>query len=129
MHDEKRMAGDYEIIQAIMIGDKEIVIGENQANINGHKYMTAVGEWNDLFEVYNNVLVSDDFPEIVGYFGQRVTERAKKTRDERFRPNLEGIDNTVDVYKRQVRVGCGNFILTDIPFTVDIFMCSISFYN
>ncbi len=95
MHDEKRMAGDYEIIQAIMIGDKEIVIGENQANINGHKYMTAVGEWNDLFEVYNNVLVSDDFPEIVGYFGQRVTERAKKTRDERFRPNLEGIDNTV----------------------------------
>jgi hypothetical protein len=95
MHEEKRMAGDYEIIQAIMIGDKEIVIGENQADINGQKYMTAVGEWNDLFEFYDQVLVSDDYPEIVGYFGQRVTEQAKKTRDELFRPNLEGIDNTV----------------------------------
>ena len=61
MHDEKRMAGDYEIIQAIMIGDKEIVIGENQANINGHKYMTAVGEWNDLFEVYNLSLIHISF--------------------------------------------------------------------
>jgi hypothetical protein len=95
MQEEKRMAGDYEIIQAIMIGDKEIVIGENQANINGQKYMTAVGEWNDLFEFYDQVLVSDDYPEIVGYFGQRVTEQAKKTRDELFRPSLEGIDNTV----------------------------------
>ena len=26
---DKRMAGDYEIIQSMMIGDKEIVLGEN----------------------------------------------------------------------------------------------------
>lgn len=95
MQEEKRMAGGYEIIHAIMIGDREIVIGENQADTNGQKYMTAVGEWNDLFEFYYQVLVSDDYPEIVGYFGQRVTEQAKKTRDELSRPNLEGIDNTV----------------------------------
>lgn len=94
MKDEKRMAGDYKIIQAIVIGDKEIVIGENQADTNGQKYMTAVGEWNDLFEFYDQVLVSDDYPEIVGYFGQRVAEQAKKTRDELFRPSFQGIENT-----------------------------------
>lgn len=94
MDNEKRMAGDYEIIHAIMIGDREIVIGENQADTNGQKYMTAVGEWNDLFERYDNVLVSDDYPEIVGYFGQRVTEQAKKTRDELFKPSFQGIKNT-----------------------------------
>ena len=93
MSDEKRMAGDYEIIQAIMIGDREIVIGENQADTNGQKYMTAVGEWNDIFEVYRDVLVSDDYPEIVGYFGQRVTEQAKITRDELFKPDFQGVDN------------------------------------
>ena len=86
MDNEKRMAGDYEIIQAIMIGDREIVIGENQADTNGQKYMTAVGEWNDLFEHYDNVLVSDDYPEIVSLFGHRVTEQANKTRDELCRP-------------------------------------------
>jgi hypothetical protein len=64
MQDEKRMAGDYVIIQAIMIGDKEIVIGENQANTNGQKYMTAVGEWCDLFEFCNNVLVVTIPPKI-----------------------------------------------------------------
>ena len=26
---EKRMAGDYEIIQAVQIGDREVVLGEN----------------------------------------------------------------------------------------------------
>ena len=27
--EEKRMAGDYEIIQAVQIGDREVVLGEN----------------------------------------------------------------------------------------------------
>ena len=56
MNEDKRMAGDYEIIHAIKIGDREIVIGENQADENGQKYMTAIGEWNDLFERYGDVL-------------------------------------------------------------------------
>ena len=29
MNDEKRMAGDYEIIHAIHIGDREVVVGDN----------------------------------------------------------------------------------------------------
>ena len=94
MDDEKRMAGDYEIIQAIQIGDREIVIGENQTDTKGQRYMTAVGERNDLFVAYSDVLVSDDYPEIVGYFGQRITEQAKKIRDELFKPRFQGIDIT-----------------------------------
>lgn len=93
MNEDKRMAGDYEIIHAIKIGDREIVIGENQADENGQKYMTAIGEWNDLFERYGDVLVSDDYPEIVKYFGERVAAQAEKTREELFAPRFQGIDN------------------------------------
>lgn len=33
------MAGDYEIIQAVHIGDREIVVGENQADEQGLPYL------------------------------------------------------------------------------------------
>lgn len=39
MADEKRMAGDYTIIQSIFAGEKEIVIGENVAAEQGQRYM------------------------------------------------------------------------------------------
>lgn len=38
---EKRMAGDYEIIQGLHIGDREIVLGENPRDETGMKYMCA----------------------------------------------------------------------------------------
>ena len=41
MNDEKRMAGNYAIIQALHIGDREIVIGENPENQDGQKYICA----------------------------------------------------------------------------------------
>lgn len=41
MSEEKRMAGDYEIIQAVHIGDREIVVGENQADEQGLPYLVA----------------------------------------------------------------------------------------
>ena len=58
---EKRMAGEYEIIHTIQIGDREIVAGENSADTNGQKYMTAFCESNELFARYDDVLVSDDY--------------------------------------------------------------------
>ena len=36
---EKRMAGDYEIIQAVQIGDREVVLGENPQDETGMKYV------------------------------------------------------------------------------------------
>ena len=92
MEKEKRMADEYEIIHAVQIGDREIVVGENPADTNGQKYMTAFCESNDLFARYDEVLVSDDYPEIMKYFGERIAQQAEKTRAELFTPKFQGID-------------------------------------
>lgn len=92
MENEKRMAGEYEIIHAVQIGDREIVVGENPADANGQKYMTAFCEANELFARYDEVLVSDDYPEIMKYFGERIAQQAEKTRAEMFTPKFQGID-------------------------------------
>lgn len=93
MSDEKRMAGDYEIIQAVQIGDREIVIGENPENQDGQKYMCAYCTANELFARYDEVLASDDYPEIVKIYGERVAEQAEKTRVELITPKIQGIPN------------------------------------
>lgn len=93
MGEEKRMAGDYEIMQAIRIGDKEIVLGENPADAEGLFYMVAYYESNGLMEQYYDVVGSDDFLEIVELYGQRVLEQTQKTRVELSTPKIQGIDN------------------------------------
>ena len=45
---EKRMAGDYEVIQAVHIGDREVVLGENPQDETGMKYMCAFCRQNAL---------------------------------------------------------------------------------
>ena len=80
MGTEKRMAGDYEIIQAIRIGDKEIVLGENQKDASGLPYMCAFCEENGLMARFYDVIAGDDFCEIVQDFGQRIAKQAEKTR-------------------------------------------------
>ena len=37
-NEEKRMAGNYEIIHALHIGDREIVLGENPADVGDERY-------------------------------------------------------------------------------------------
>lgn len=93
MNDKKRMAGNYTIIQALYIGDREIVIGENPENQDGQKYMCAYCTANELFASYDDVLVSDDYPEIVKIYGERVAEQAEKTRVELITPKIQGIPN------------------------------------
>lgn len=93
MSDEKRKAGEYVIIQALHIGDREIVIGENPENQDGQKYMCALCTANELFARYDEVLASDDYPEIVEIYGQRVAEQAQKTRIELTAPKIQGISN------------------------------------
>lgn len=44
-HSLRRMAGDYEIIQAIHIGDREIVLGEKPQSESGDKYMPISAIW------------------------------------------------------------------------------------
>ena len=78
--DAKRMAGNYEITCSILIGDKEIVLGENLQNTDGVPYMCAYCESDDLFSRYYDAVGSEDYVEIVETFGARVKEQAEKTR-------------------------------------------------
>lgn len=94
MSEEKRMAGDYEIIQAVHIGDREIVVGENQADEQGLPYLVAYYESNAILGRYYDAIGSDDFTEIMEIYGQRIMEQAQKTRVELFAPKVQGIDNS-----------------------------------
>ena len=88
------MAGDYEIIQAVHIGDREIVVGENQADEQGLPYVVAYYESNAILGRYYDAIGSDDFTEIMEIYGQRIMEQAQKTRVELSTPKVQGIDNS-----------------------------------
>ena len=90
---EKRMAGDFEIIHSMRIGDREIVLGENPAGTGDERYMCAFSTANGLFASYTEVMVSDDYPELVKLFGERVAEQAEKTRIALNGPKIQGIPN------------------------------------
>ena len=87
---EKRMAGDYEIIFAVHIGDREVVVGEKPGNGNGDKYMCSLGESNGFFELHSEVIASDHYPEIMELFGQRISEQAHKVCIELSTPRIQG---------------------------------------
>ena len=93
MNEEKRMAGDYEIIHAMHIGDQEIVVGENPSAVAGQMYMCAFCEQNEIFARYDEVLCSDDYAEVISIYGKRVAEQAEKTRTELKGPKIQGIAN------------------------------------
>lgn len=93
MKEEKRMAGDYEIIHALHIGDREIVVGENPAAESGQRYMCAYCEVNLFFDRYTDVMVSNDYPEVISLFGKRVTQQADKTCAELLIPEGVGIND------------------------------------
>ena len=52
---EKRMAGEYEIVQAISVGPTEIVLGYSPEN-EALPYMTAFCTQNELFTVYQHCI-------------------------------------------------------------------------
>lgn len=82
MSAEKRMAGDYEIIQSIHVGEREIVLGENPKDKDGQYYLVAYCDTNELFAAYSDCLVSDSFPELVQIYGQRIAEAAQRAIDQ-----------------------------------------------
>ena len=91
---EKRMAGDYEIIHALHIGDREIVLGENSSAPEDERYVCAFCQQHEIFINYTEVMVSGDYPELVKLFGERVAEQAEKTRIALNGPKIQGIPNS-----------------------------------
>lgn len=92
--ESNRTAGDYQIIHAFHVGDKEIVIGENPKATGDERYMCAYCQRNEIFEQYFDVMVSDDFCEIAKLYADRLSEQAEKTRAVTFKPVFQGIDTT-----------------------------------
>lgn len=81
MDNEKRMAGDYEVFQAISVGPREIVMGENKNAVHDERYLCAYCESCDLFERYTEGMVSDDYLEILQLYGQRIQDEAERLRN------------------------------------------------
>ena len=58
---EKRMVGDYEVIQALYIGDREIVVGDNSNAPEDERYLCVTCQYMDVFMKLEDAFVSDDF--------------------------------------------------------------------
>ena len=96
MHDnEKRMVGDYEIIQAFQFGDREIVLGEDLNAAPGELFLCAYTQRNDLFVQYFDAIVSDSYVEIAKLYVDRVVQQTDKTIAEMQYPHLEGVDRSI----------------------------------
>lgn len=94
MDQEKRMAGDYTIIASLRVGDREVIIGEDKNAAKGEKFMCGMGQRTDLFVLYEDCMVSDDYLEIAELFGKRINGQVEKTRDEFSQLAQPGIDDT-----------------------------------
>lgn len=74
------MIEDYEVVNSIHIGDKEIVLCENMKDPQGHYYMTCYAERNELFEYFTDAQASDNYLEIAEIYSSRLAEQISKTK-------------------------------------------------
>lgn len=90
---EKRMVGDYVILQSLHIGDREVVMGEHQDAPKGERYMCAFCQRDGIIALHTGVIVSDDYPEIVGLYAHRIIEQTLSVQEEASRSKEQGIDD------------------------------------
>lgn len=92
---EKRMADNYAITQSVWIGDKEVVMGVDMTN--AMPYFCAFYTSNELFDSYDDCMVSDDYVEIVELFAERVRVQCQKLREEQERITVSKKPITADM--------------------------------
>ena len=61
--------------------------------------MCAYCQQNEITASYSDVMISDDYCEIVKLYGERLSEQAKKTRIAQFKPKFQGINTTPLTHK------------------------------
>ena len=76
MSEEKRMIGDYSVLNTMCVGHREIVICEDPKATANERYLCCYVENNSIFERYTDGMVSDDYAEIAKLFGERITAAA-----------------------------------------------------
>ena len=82
MSKEKRKLGDYEIIQSIYIGDKEVVFGVNKKD--PYPFMVCCYDYhNPLSAAWpTEGIASDDYLEAMQIFVDRVQSQIDRTKAE-----------------------------------------------
>ena len=76
------MAGCWEILHALHIGDKEVVVGENLTAPNEARYMCAYCTANDIMRGYNECMASGDYLEIMELYTERITGQIEAVKAE-----------------------------------------------
>ena len=92
--DDKRMIGDYTVLNSMYVGHKEIAICENPKADKGERYLCCYIESVVVFERYTEALVSDDFAEIAKVFGERISSAAEEIIKETEKANEQIGENT-----------------------------------
>ena len=80
MSNEKRMIGDYEVLNSIRIGEYEIVLGECTKPGVREKYLCGFLEENGVMMQLKECMVSDSFADIATIYGERIAEKAEETQ-------------------------------------------------
>ena len=76
MDETIKRVGDYNVLNTIQIGHKEIAFGENPKAEKDQRYMCCYVEQLAVWDTFPEALVSDDFAEIAKIFGERITKAA-----------------------------------------------------
>jgi len=79
---EKRMVAEYEVFQAIHLGDKEIVMAEKPDAAPEARYLCAFCEANELFVSYTEVYTGE-YLEIMQLFHKRLGLQIEQLKEER----------------------------------------------
>ena len=89
--DKREMAGDYEILQAVRLGGKEVLLGYNPKD-GCAPYMTSYRVVNFFGDyIYPEAIAGNDYLEIMQAFLNRVQEQAKVV--EQFREKYGVVEN------------------------------------
>lgn len=104
----KRMFGGYEIIHALHIGDREIIVGDNPNAPKDERFMCVTCLYIDAFINPEDAIVSDDFTEIIQEYGNRLAAQAEKTRPLVMKPKIQGIDTSILTKKDCHPIDCSD---------------------
>lgn len=81
MENEERIVDGFKIINAIQIGDREVVLGAKEEGEIGEQYLCAFCTKNDFFTYYEDGF-SGTYLEIMKLFNERVNKQIDKVVEE-----------------------------------------------
>ena len=79
--EEKRLIGEYRVVNSMFIGSKEVALCENLKDPHGLYYMTCDVHNNDFYEFYNNVYKNEDYLMVVKNYADRIEGEIEKLVD------------------------------------------------